>query len=226
MNACAAETQDRHADGRPAAGKAAPCPPGATDEERLKMGLELASRLAASRVERPSQLAGGHLVALGLSAPNVLDQELPRNLALLEDLGDDVFARVIEERSVERDRTLHPSSEVRAPSTARRCLRLPYRGGEWPILNTTTSLSANVDLFVRWMPKRDLDMRISEQTRLRWERVRENMVAKAEDFPRSLILRDTHARISSSCRSAMVCSVSACSTSRTRCSAGASGTCR
>src|SRR6185503_7547276 len=41
--------------------------------------------------------------------------------------------------------------------------------------------------------KRDLEVRINEQTRLRWERVRENLIAKSEDFPRTLILRDTHA---------------------------------
>jgi N-acetylmuramate 1-kinase len=174
--------------------ESAPCPPGATDEERLRMGWNAVSRLAASRVEAFAAV-GGHLVALGLSAPNVLDQELPRGLALLEDLGDDVFARVIE-----RD----PASEIELYTRAGEVLAavhrtpvssaLPYRGGEWPILAYDhLALSANVDLFVEWMPKRDLDMRISEQTRLRWERVRENMVAKAEDFPRSLILRDTHA---------------------------------
>jgi aminoglycoside/choline kinase family phosphotransferase len=43
------------------------------------------------------------------------------------------------------------------------------------------------------MPQRDLAMRISEQTRLRWERVRENLIGRTEDYPRALILRDTHA---------------------------------
>jgi aminoglycoside/choline kinase family phosphotransferase len=55
------------------------------------------------------------------------------------------------------------------------------------------ALSANLDLFVEWMPQRDLAMRMSEQTRLRWERVRENLIGKTEDYPRALILRDTHA---------------------------------
>ena len=39
---------------------------------------------------------------------------------------------------------------------------LPYRGGEWPILTYDhLALSANADLFVEWMPKRDLEMRIN-----------------------------------------------------------------
>jgi len=171
-----------------------PCPPDATDEERIKLGWNAVSRLAASRVEAFAAV-GGHLGALGLSAPHVMDQEFPRGLALLEDLGDDLFARVIEN---------DPSKEIELYAAAGDVLAavhrspvasaLPYRGGEWPILTYDhLALSANADLFVEWMPKRDLEMRINEQTRLRWERVRENMVAKAEDFPRSLIMRDTHA---------------------------------
>ncbi|MFN4191652.1 MAG: aminoglycoside phosphotransferase family protein [Tabrizicola sp.] len=36
-----------------------------------------------------------HLRALGLSAPRVLAEDLPRGILLLEDLGDDLFARLI-----------------------------------------------------------------------------------------------------------------------------------
>lgn len=173
--------------------ESAPCPPGADDETRLKMGWNAISRLAASRVEAFAAV-GGHLVNLGLSAPKILDQDIPRGLAILEDLGDDLFARVIEDGGDEI-KLYEAAGEVfaavhRAPAP----FTLPYRGGEWPILTYDhLALSANVDLFVEWMPKRDLEMRINEQTRLRWERVRENLIAKAEDFPRALIMRDTHA---------------------------------
>ena len=170
-----------------------PCPPGATDEERLKLGWNAVSRLAASRVEAFAAVAG-HLATLDLSAPKVLDQDISRGLAILEDLGDDLFAEVIA-RGGDEIALYGAAGDVlaavhRAPVPA----QLPYRGGEWPILAYDhLALSANVDLFVEWMPQRDVAMRISEQTRLRWERLRENLIAKAEDFPRSLILRDTHA---------------------------------
>lgn len=36
-----------------------------------------------------------HLRALGLSAPALLEEDLPRGLLLLEDLGDDLFARLL-----------------------------------------------------------------------------------------------------------------------------------
>jgi aminoglycoside/choline kinase family phosphotransferase len=170
-----------------------PCPPGATDAERLALGWNAVSRLAASRVEAFAAVAG-HLVNLGLSAPKILDQEIPHGLALLEDLGDDLFAEVIN-RGGDEIALYAAAGEVlaavhRAPVPG----QLPYRGGEWPILAYDhLALSANVDLFVEWMPQRDLAMRVSEQTRLRWERIRENLIGMAENFPRALILRDTHA---------------------------------
>ncbi len=173
--------------------ESAPCPPGADDETRIKMGWNAISRLAASRVEAFAAMAG-HLQNLGLSAPAIHDQEASQGLALLEDLGDDLFARVIEAGGDEIELYTAAGSVLAAVHRAPAPFTLPYRGGEWPILSYDhLALSANIDLFVEWMPKRDLEMRINEQTRLRWERVRENLIAKAEDYPRCLILRDTHA---------------------------------
>ena len=170
-----------------------PCPPNATDEERLALGWNAISRLAASRVEAFAAMSA-YLRTLGLSAPEVLDQEIPKGLALLEDLGDDVLAEVIKRGEDEKALYAAVGSVLAAVHTAPAPHTLPYRGGEWPILTYDhLALSANVDLFVEWMPQRDVNMRMGEQTRLRWERVRENLVAKAEDFPRALILRDTHA---------------------------------
>src|SRR5262245_20580170 len=54
-----------------------PCPPDATDEERIKLGWNAVSRLAASRVEAFAAL-GAYLNTLGLAAPHVMDQEIPR----------------------------------------------------------------------------------------------------------------------------------------------------
>lgn len=170
-----------------------PCPPGAEDEARLAMGWNAISRLAASRVEAFAAIAG-HLDTLGLSAPRIHDQDIARGLALLEDLGDDLFARVIERGGDEIELYTAAGEVLAAVHRAKAPFTLPYRGGEWPILSYDhLALSSNIDLFVEWMPKRDLEVRINEPSRLRWERVRENLIGKAEDFPRSLILRDTHA---------------------------------
>ena len=173
--------------------ESAPCPPGADDETRRKMGWNAISRLAASRVEAFSAIAG-HLNPLGLSAPAIHDQDISRGLALLEDLGDDLFARVIERGGDEIELYTAAGDVLAEVHRAPAPFTLPYRGGEWPVLSYDhLALSANIDLFVEWMPRRDLEVRINEPSRLRWERVRENLIAQAEDFPRALILRDTHA---------------------------------
>jgi aminoglycoside/choline kinase family phosphotransferase len=173
--------------------ESAPCPPGAGDDERLKLGWNAVSRLAASRVEAFAAVAN-YLKSLGLSAPAIIDQDIPRGLALLEDLGDDLFADVIARGGDEIALYTAAGETLAAVHRAPAPFIMPYRGGEWPILTYDhLALSANLDLFVEWMPQRDLAIRMNEQTRLRWERVRENLIGKAEDFPRSLILRDTHA---------------------------------
>jgi aminoglycoside/choline kinase family phosphotransferase len=170
-----------------------PCPPTADEDERLRLGWNAVSRLAASRVEAFAAVAG-HLANLGLSAPALLDYDTSRGLALLEDLGDDLFADVIRRGGDEIALYTAAGDTLAAVHRARPPVVLPYRGGEWPVLTYDhLALSANLDLFVEWMPQRDLAMRMSEQTRLRWERVRENLIGKTEDYPRALILRDTHA---------------------------------
>jgi len=170
-----------------------PCPPGADEDERLKLGWNAIARLAASRVEAFAAVAD-YLGHLGLSAPAILEADIPRGIALLEDLGDDLFAEVINRGGNEAALYAAAGDVLAAVHRAPAPPMLPYRGGEWPILAYDhLALSANLDLFVEWMPQRDLSMRISEQTRLRWERVRENMIGRAEDYPRALILRDTHA---------------------------------
>jgi aminoglycoside/choline kinase family phosphotransferase len=173
--------------------ESAPCPPGASDEERLAMGWNATSRLAASRVEAFAAIAG-YLQRLGLSAPGIYDQDIVRGLALLEDLGDDLFARVLERGGDEIQLYAAAGDVLAAVHRAQPPFTLPYRGGEWPILSFDhLALVANVDLFMEWMPKRDLDMRITDAAMFRWERVRENVVGLAEDYPRALMLRDTHA---------------------------------
>jgi aminoglycoside/choline kinase family phosphotransferase len=170
-----------------------PCPPDADDDQRIALGWNAASRLAASRVEAFIAIAG-HLKSLGLSAPAVRDADIPRGLAILEDLGDDLFARVLEHSGGEVALYAAAGDVLAAVHRAPAPDRLAYPGGEWPILEfDRLAVSVNLELFVEWMPKRDLDIRLSEAARLRWERVRENLIARAEEYPRALMLRDTHA---------------------------------
>ena len=123
-----------------------PCPPGAADDERLKLGWNAISRLAASRVEAFAAVAS-HLQGLGLSAPTVLEHDISRGLALLEDLGDDLFAEVILKGGDEIALYAAAGDVLAAVHRAPAPFIMPYRGGEWPIL-TYDHLAA--DVLFKW----------------------------------------------------------------------------
>ena len=80
---------------QPPALETAPCPPEATPAERAAAGYNALARLAAGRVDAFVATAGW-LREQGLSAPEIVAADPPRGLAVLEDLGDDLFARLVE----------------------------------------------------------------------------------------------------------------------------------
>lgn len=80
-----------------------PCPPDATPAERIALGYNAVARLAAGRVEAFIAVAA-YLKGLGFSAPEVIASDAAAGLAVLEDLGDGVFARLVE--AGERDAAL------------------------------------------------------------------------------------------------------------------------
>jgi aminoglycoside/choline kinase family phosphotransferase len=173
--------------------ESAPCPPEANDDQRVELGWNAVARLAASRVEAFAAVAG-HLDRLGLSPPRLEAVDLVQGLAILEDLGDNLFARVIEKGGDEVVLYAAAGEVLAAVHRAPPPTGLPYPGGVWPVLAyDRLALQANIDLFVDWMPKRDLDFRLSDALFLRWERVREALIDRILSYPRALILRDTHA---------------------------------
>ncbi|HRD29428.1 MAG TPA: phosphotransferase, partial [Caulobacter sp.] len=80
---------------QPPRAETAPCPPEATRDERIALGFNAAYRLAAGRVDAFVACAR-HLKSLGLSAPQVEAFDATAGLAVLEDLGDDLYAARIE----------------------------------------------------------------------------------------------------------------------------------
>src|SRR5579859_6716030 len=67
-----------------------PCPPDATPNERRALGYNASARLAAGRVDAFVACAG-YLSGLGLSAPKVAAADFAQGLAVLEDLGDELY---------------------------------------------------------------------------------------------------------------------------------------
>jgi aminoglycoside/choline kinase family phosphotransferase len=177
----------------PLSAESAPCPPGATPAERRTMGWNAVARLAASRVEAFAAVAK-HLREIGLAAPEVYGADVAAGYAVLEDLGDDLYANVIG-KSADEITLYQAAAEVLAHVHAS---PIPTRleapdGTAWPILDyDALALEVNADLFVEWLPKAE-NVRIDDAARARWEEVRDGLIVKALGFPRAFTIRDYHA---------------------------------
>jgi aminoglycoside/choline kinase family phosphotransferase len=129
------------------------CPPGATDAERLAMGYNAAARLAAGSIAAFVTTAA-YLRDNGLSAPRIVAFDVDAGLAVLEDLGDGLFATLIAngqpetplyEAAVDVQVRLH---EQRPPDI------LQAEGLAWPLLTyDRLALKVATDTFLEWWPK-------------------------------------------------------------------------
>ena len=138
---------------QPPSVETAPCPPDATPAQRAALGYNALARLAAGRVDAFVACAGW-LRAQGLSAPRVLAADPGAGLAVLEDLGDDLYARLIEagadetplyDAAIDGLLTLHA---VPPPGV------LVSGGSTWPLLAYDgLALKTAHDIFVEWMPR-------------------------------------------------------------------------
>lgn len=130
------------------------CPPDASDAERIALGYNAAARLAAGSVAAFVATAA-YLRERGLSAPVILAHDIEAGLAILEDLGDGLYAtliaegqdeRLLYEAAVDLQIALHaetPPEILDAPG-----------GVSWPLLTyDTLALKIATDTFLEWWPK-------------------------------------------------------------------------
>jgi len=138
---------------QPPSAETAPCPPDATPEERAALGYNALARLAAGRVDAFVACAGW-LRAQGLSAPKVLAADAGAGLAVLEDLGDDLYARLIESGTDETplyDAAIDGLLAIHAAPTPG---VLDFDGSTWRLLTyDDLALKTAHDIFVEWQPK-------------------------------------------------------------------------
>ncbi len=154
---------------QPPAVESTPCPPDATPQERLEAGYNASARLAAGRIEA-FIAAADYLRASGLSAPEIIAADPGQGLAVLEDLGDDLYARLIEAGSDETPLyqaaidaliKLHASPPPQV---------LAGEGAGWPLLAyDDLALKTGADLFLEWWPKFSGLEPFSEEAKAEWE---------------------------------------------------------
>ena len=154
---------------QPPAVESAPCPPDATAEERIAAGYNACARLAAGRVEAFVACAG-YLRARSLSAPEIVAADARQGLAVLEDLGDDLYARLIEAGTDETmlyDAAVDALVRLHAESPPP---VLSLEGAVWPVLAyDDLALKTAADLFVDWYPKLRPDLVLPGEAVAAWE---------------------------------------------------------
>lgn len=177
---------------QPPSVETAPCPPDATPQQRAALGFNALYRLAAGRVDAFVACAGW-LKAQGLSAPKVLAADAGAGLAVLEDLGDDLYARVIEAENDEAplyDAAIDGLLVMHGAPTSK---VLSYDGSTWPLLTyDDLALRTAHDLFTEWQPK-FRNVVFDAAALAEWEAFWAPIRAKAEAEATVFCHRDYHA---------------------------------
>ena len=176
-----------------ASAESPPADPSWTPEQRLASGWNATARLSAGRIEAFAAVAD-HLRRLGLAAPEIIAVDAAAGLAVLEDFGDDLFARVIERgepeeplylAAVEALATLHAAG---APEV------LAGPAGDWPLqVYDETALQGGADLFVEWLPKLDRELPFDAEAIADWRAAWAPVVARGAAGATVMAHRDYHA---------------------------------
>jgi len=133
--------------------ESAPCPPGATPEERRAAGYNAMARLAAGRVDAFICTATW-LHGQGLSTPEVIAHDAEAGLAVLEDLGDDLYAALIAGGADEGPLYDAAMDALAAIHAAPPPAVLSAPGASWPLLTyDELALATGGEMFLEWWPK-------------------------------------------------------------------------
>lgn len=170
------------------------CPPGATHAERLAMGYNAAARLAAGSVAAFVATAA-FLRKRGLSAPQVLAHDVEHGLALLEDLGDGLYATLIADGQDEEPLYRAAVDVQIALQSATPPEVLEVDGATWPLLTyDALALKVGTDTFLEWWPKFSGLPPLGEAAVAEWDELWAPIFARGEAGAEVFTHRDFHAQ--------------------------------
>lgn len=176
-----------------ASAESPPADPAWTPEQRRASGWNATARLSAGRIEAFAAVAA-HLRSMGLSAPEIIAVDAPAGLAVLEDFGDDLFARVIEAGEPEESLYLAAVEALAALHDAPTPDVLSGAAGDWPLQTyDATALQGGADLFVQWMPQLEPDLSFDAAAIDDWHTAWAPLVARGEAGATVMAHRDYHA---------------------------------
>jgi len=170
-----------------------PCAPDFTAEQRAASGYNALARLAAGRVEAFVTTAT-HLKSLGLSAPEVIAFDAPAGLAVLEDLGDALYARLIGNGAGEGELYDAAVDALAVMHAAPPPAELTCGDVRWPLLSyDELALKTASDLFVEWLPKLKPQLSFTADAVAEWEALWTPIRQRGEAGADVFCHRDYHA---------------------------------
>jgi aminoglycoside/choline kinase family phosphotransferase len=178
---------------QPPSAETQPCPPDATPDERRALGYNALARLAAGKVEAFVACAG-YLRGLGLSAPKIVAADARAGFAVLEDLGDELYALLIAAGADEAalydaavDGLVRLHAERPPPVVC-------ADGARWPLLSyDDLALGAGGAMFLEWWPKFAGMAPFSAEAVAEWEAFWAPIRQRAEAGASVFCHRDYHA---------------------------------
>lgn len=178
---------------QPPALESAVAPPDATPDQRRALGYNALARLAGGRVDAFVAVAA-YLRARGLSAPEVYSFDAAHGFAVLEDLGDGLFARLIEggqpprplyEAAVDLQVGLH----AEPPPAV-----LEAEGARWPLSTyDDLALRTYTEMFLEWWPRYAGLPPLPAEAAAEWEALAAPIRARGEAGATVFAHRDFHA---------------------------------
>jgi aminoglycoside/choline kinase family phosphotransferase len=179
---------------QPPAAESPPCDPSWSPAQRKQAGWNAVARLSAGRMEAFAAV-GDYLRRAGLSAPEVRAVDPDQGLAIVEDFGDGLFARVISQGEPARPLYLAAVEAIaRLHSSPLPPDMLSGPAGDWPLLSyDAVALQGGADLFIEWMPKLYPELKFSSQATEEWRRVWAPVAEMGEAKASVLAHRDFHA---------------------------------
>jgi aminoglycoside/choline kinase family phosphotransferase len=178
---------------QPPAAEAAPCPPDATPDQRRAAGYNAMARLAAGSVDAFVACAAW-LKDQGLSAPTIVAADPRLGLAVLEDLGDGLYAALIKAGADEAPLYDAAIDALVALHRAAPPAVLQGGGSSWPLLKYDgLALATAHDLFIDWWDKLIPALSFDDAAKAEWEAIWAPFRSRGEAGASVFCHRDYHA---------------------------------
>jgi aminoglycoside/choline kinase family phosphotransferase len=177
----------------PPRAESAVCDPAWSEAERRKAGWNAMARLAGGRIDAFVTTAA-FLRAQGLSAPKVEAFDAVHGLAVIEDFGEGVFARLIEQGQDEGELYLAAMDAQARLHQAAPPTVLTAEGLSWPLLRyDAVALKAGADTFIEWQPRLNPDLDFGKEALAEWDQLWTEIARRGEAGASVFTHRDFHA---------------------------------